>query len=162
LPVCTQGFFIQDPSPYLYSSSTIKPSFWRSYSPCNHFDWCNSTNGFDCGQKGRSSYAVEPLWGAKYRNITGRATRPARCMRIEIGEDVISHFQYVNSSLDNGTAMYGFMDPSRDYASARAYLQNKVLSPYARYTPKQPFHWTGHDIMAGKQSEVFLYVVSSL
>ena len=79
LPVCTQGSFLADPSPYLHASSRTKPSFWRAYSPCAHQEWCNATHGFDCGQLGRSSYAVEPLWGAKHRNITGRATRPSRC-----------------------------------------------------------------------------------
>jgi len=148
LPICTQGYFLQDPSPYLYSGSRHKPGFWRSYSPCNHFDWCNSTNGFDCGQPSRYSYTVEPLYGMNYRNVTGRATRPARCMRIELGEDVISHFQYVNSTLDNGSlAMYGFLGSSHSNADQREFLQQRVLSGYARYTPKQPFKWTGPNIM---------------
>lgn len=156
LPVCTQGSFLADPSPYLNSGSRSKPGFWRAYSPCAHFKWCNATNGFDCGQAGRSSYAVEPLWGEANRNATGRLTRPARCMRIEVGEDVITQFQYVNSSLDNFTGMYGFLgsnthagdSSSGDQAFDREYLEKVTLSAYARYTPKQPFKWVGPDIMA--------------
>jgi hypothetical protein len=79
LPVCTQGFFVADPSAHLHAASRAAPSFWRAYAPCGLARWCNATHGFDCGQAGRSSFAVEPLWGAAHRNETGRATRPSRC-----------------------------------------------------------------------------------
>ena len=33
-------------------------------------------------------------------------------MRIEVGEDVITHFQYVNATADvNATGMYGVLGP---------------------------------------------------
>jgi hypothetical protein len=145
LPICTQGFFLQDP---ITKYNGTGNAFWRAYSPCNHFDWCNATNGFDCRQPGRYSYVVEPKYGPGYRNSSGRATRPAKCMRIEIGEDVISHFQYVNSTLDNGTlGMYGFLGATHENAAQREFLQQRVLSRYARYTPKQPYGWRGPDIM---------------
>ena len=62
---------------------------------------------------------MEPLWGAEWRNLTGRIKQPLRCMEIELGEDVYTHFQYFQS--DNST------------------------TSHARYTPKTPYNYNVDD-----------------
>ena len=62
LPVCQQGSFVADPSPHLHGNAN-KATFYRAYTPCGYEAWCNATNGFVCGQPGRRSHPVEPLWG---------------------------------------------------------------------------------------------------
>jgi len=53
-----------------------------------------------------------------------------RCMRIEIGEDVWAHFQYVNASQDrNAIQMYGVL-PADGFSGAeiRAELHDHILT----------------------------------
>jgi hypothetical protein len=71
-------------------------------------------------------------------------------MRIEVGEDIFSHFQYINASRANETQEYGFLSTDSKYSKHRAYLDDYIFTRYARYTPKLPFTWQGPNIMAGK------------
>lgn len=54
-------------------------------------------------------------------------------MRIELGEDVLAHFQFVNASQDNQTQMYGVLAADGDGGAAlRKFLDEHVLTRCAR------------------------------
>jgi len=134
IPVCHQGFFKaidSTVSNYIekypldrgrnpYPNLEVQlPPVWAMYRPCFFSSWCNTTNGFDCRQAEQTYRAIEPPSGPMYRNVTGRMTRPARCMTMELGEDVFTNFQY--------------------------FRHDDSTSAYARYSPKQPYEpWGGY------------------
>jgi len=104
LPVCSQGFFIPSLS-----------DAWPTYRPCDFGEWCNQTNGFDCGQPGRAGVPLEVPSGGAFRRITGRSRRPLRCDVVELRPSAVSHF-----------------------GLARA--DNSTTFP-ARYSPMSPYNW---------------------
>lgn len=54
-------------------------------------------------------------------------------MRIELGEDVLAHFQFVNASEDNRTQMYGVLaEDGVGGAAVRKHLDEHILTRCAR------------------------------
>ncbi|CAM9757005.1 unnamed protein product, partial [Scytosiphon promiscuus] len=115
MPVCTQGYFVPG-----FNVSDFDPAgrpWWSErFVPCDFAGWCNATNGFDCSQPTRSYEAISVGWGPSLRQETGWSENPDRCMMIELGEEVVSPFSYLQA--DNGS------------------------TTFARYSPIHPYEWT--------------------
>jgi len=114
LPVCNQGFFLSFEDLPQWMEDHSRPDHWLQYLPCNVSAWCEETHGLDCAQKDRLFTPSTPQFGAIGRYKTGRKNKPQFCMMIELGKDVVTHFQYL-SSVDNATSSYHRYSPSLSY-----------------------------------------------
>jgi hypothetical protein len=131
VPVCTQGYFKRNPTEFpnhLYSTNL---RHWPMYRPCNLETWCNATNEFECYQDDIERLVIELPSGGEWRAITGRKTRPTRCMQIELPIDYILPFELLYS--DNSTT------GTRRYSPNAQYTSND-LNPWRGYTTRTKGH----------------------
>lgn len=97
LPVCHQGYFLPNPS-LKEGSHLTKQTFWTEMKSCNISDWCKETDTFDCLQPDRLFQSVGIAYGPEYRHKTGKKAEQDRCFFIELGENIISPFPYINAT----------------------------------------------------------------
>lgn len=114
--VCTQGFFLPYEDDVAYESGTgvntrVGP-VWNEYRSCDPEQWCRATNGFDCAQPHRAQQQLQPQWGVSWRGKTGWNDSAPLCAPLEIGEDVVSPFEYLRADGSvTGPARYTPLDP---------------------------------------------------
>lgn len=90
-----------------------RPRKWLQYTPCHVKNWVAATNSFDFRQLNRKTVPAVVEGGGIHRNRNGwNHTQPA-CMMMEIGEDALSPYQYLD--------------------------EYNQTTPYAIYTPKTPY-----------------------
>eukprot|EP00937_MAST-01D_sp_MAST-1D-sp2_P007042 g7042.t1 len=83
------------------------------YVPCQVDKWALATNTFDFRQRDRISTPLRVYGGDKWRKINGHQQDQPRCHILEMGDDAVTQFQYLD--------------------------EHNRTTPYSIYTPKTPF-----------------------
>jgi len=115
IPVCHQGFFVPEPLPLQFNDNEETGTSrglnnWIEYQACNLTKWCEDTNGYDCAQSDKIFKPIATDNRDEWRQ------NGLSCIAIEIGEDVLSPFQYLIA-------------------------WNGSLTAHHRYSPRTPFEW---------------------
>jgi hypothetical protein len=104
---------------------TARPDTWIQYAPCDIKKWVNATNTFDFKQRQRLVKQLNMPFrrdadGTHLRNVNGWNQTPPVCMMMEVAEDALTQYQYLD--------------------------EFNRTTPYAIYTPKTPYgpHALGH------------------
>ncbi|GMI09425.1 hypothetical protein TrVE_jg8809 [Triparma verrucosa] len=140
LPVCHQGYFLPNPS-LKEGSHLTKQTFWTEMKSCNISDWCKETDTFDCLQPDRLFQSVGIAYGPEYRHKTGKKAEQDRCFFIELGENIISPFPYINAT-DQAVQEYHRYSPKApyDYLTIPREPHNNYISATDKFT--QPWKYT--------------------